>query len=137
VRVILGSQDDYFTENGIHTFLQSEYTISSDADRMGYRLQGPQIKHKTGADIISDGIPLGAVQVAADGLPIILLADRQTTGGYTKIAVVITVDIPKLAQAKPGDRVRFLPVTEEQAHQSLKEYEETIRTLKHWIQQNR
>ena len=137
LRVIMGPQDDHFTEEGICTFLGSEYTISIKADRMGYRLEGPPIEHKAGADIISDGIPLGAVQVPGDRLPIILLADRQTTGGYTKIAVVITADINKLAQAKPGDKVRFLQITEEEAHQCLKEYEQTIYTLKRWIQQGR
>jgi biotin-dependent carboxylase-like uncharacterized protein len=136
LRVILGPQDDYFTEEGIHTFLRSEYTISIKADRMGYRLEGPHIEHKARADIISDGIPLGAVQVPGDGLPIVLLVDRQTTGGYTKIAVVITADINKLAQAKPGDKVRFLQITEGEAHRFLKEYEQTIYTLKRWIQQS-
>ena len=134
LRVILGPQDDHFTEKGIHTFLHSEYTISTEADRVGYRLHGPCVEHKAGADIISDGIPLGAVQVPGNGLPIVLLADRQTTGGYTKIATVITVDIPKLAQAKPGDKVRFIQITEEEAHRALKKYEQTIYTLKHWIQ---
>ena len=136
LRVILGPQDDHFTEKGIYDFLHSEYTISTEADRVGYRLQGPRIEHKTGADIISDGIPLGAVQVPGDGLPIILMADRQTTGGYAKIAIVITVDVPKLAQAKPGDKIRFLQTTEEEAHQALREYEQTIHTLKYCIQQN-
>ena len=136
LRVILGPQDDHFTERGIHDFLHSEYTISTEANRMGYRLQGPCIEHKAGADIISDGIPLGAVQVPGDGLPIVLMADRQTTGGYAKIAIVITADVPKLAQAKPGDKIRFLQTTEEEAHQALGEYEQTIHTLKHCIQQN-
>ncbi len=131
LRVILGPQDDHFTEKGIHTFLHSEYTISTEADRVGYRLHGPCIEHKAEADIISDGIPPGAVQVPGNGLPIVLLADRQTTGGYPKIATVITVDIPKLAQAKPGDKVRFLQITEETAHQALKEYEQAIYTLRH------
>ncbi len=137
LRVILGPQDDHFTQEGIHTFLHSEYTISTEADRMGYRLQGPRIEHKAGADIISDGIPLGSVQVPADRLPIVLLADRQTTGGYPKIATVITVDIVKLAQAKPGDKVRFLQVTEEEAHEALREYEQTIHTVKSLIEGGR
>ncbi len=135
LRVILGPQDDRFTEYGIHTFRHSEYTISTKADRMGYRLEGPRIEHQAGADIISDGIPLGAVQVPGDGLPIILLADRQTTGGYTKMAAVISVDIPKLAQAKPGDKVRFTQVTEYQAHQALREYEQKIQTLSRLLQE--
>jgi biotin-dependent carboxylase-like uncharacterized protein len=136
LRVILGPQDDHFTEKGIHDFLHSEYTISTEADRVGYRLQGPRIEHKAGADIISDGIPLGAVQVPGDGLPIVLMADRQTTGGYAKIATVITVDVAKLAQAKPGDKVRFEQITEETAHQALREYEQTIYTLQHYLQQD-
>ncbi len=107
LRVILGPQDDRLTEHGVHTFLHSEYTVSPKADRMGYRLEGPPIQHNAGADIISDGIPLGAVQVPGDGLPIILLADRQTTTCYTKIATVISIDIPRLVQTKPGDKVGF------------------------------
>lgn len=136
LRAVLGPQDDYFTENGIRTFLGSEYTISLQADRMGYRLEGPPIEHRAGADIVSDGIPAGAVQVPGDGLPIILLADRQTTGGYVKIATVSSVDLPKLAQAQPGERVRFLPVTEEEAYHLLREYEQTIDSLKSHIQGN-
>jgi len=136
LRVILGPQDDYFTERGIRTFLHSEYRISVQADRMGYRLEGPPIEHKAGADIVSDGIPLGAVQVPGNGLPIILLADRQTTGGYVKIATVSTIDLTKLAQAKPGDRVKFLRVTEEEAYQLLTEYNRIIDALKQHIQCN-
>jgi antagonist of KipI len=74
--------------------------------------------------------------VPGDGLPIILLADRQTTGGYVKIAIVSTVDLPKLAQAEPGDRVKFLQVTEEEAYQLLREYDRTIDALKQHIQRN-
>jgi len=136
LRVILGPQDDYFTERGIQTFLHSEYRISVQADRMGYRLEGPPIEHKAGADIVSDGVPPGAVQVPGDGLPIILLADRQTTGGYVKIATVSTIDLTKLAQAKPGDRVRFLRVTEEESYQLLIEYDRIIDALKQHIQYN-
>jgi len=135
LRVILGPQDDRFTEHGVHTFLHSEYTVSTKADRMGYRLEGRPIQHNVGADIISDGIPLGAVQVPGDGLPIILLADRQTTGGYTKIATVISIDIPRLAQTKPGDKVRFNQVTEHQAYMALKEYEQKLQTVKRLLQE--
>jgi antagonist of KipI len=131
LRVILGPQDDYFTDEGIRTFLRSEYTISAQADRMGCRLEGPQIQHIAGADIISDGIPLGAVQVPGNGLPIILLVDRQTTGGYTKIATVVSTEIPKLAQAKPGDKVGFRQVGDERAWIALtEEYEERILAVK-------
>jgi len=137
LRVVLGPQDDYFTEKGIHTFLHSEYMISVQADRMGYRLEGPPVEHKAGADIVSDGIPAGAVQVPGDGLPIVLLADRQTTGGYVKIATVSTVDLPKLAQAEMGHRVRFLQVSQEEAYQLLTEYERTIDALRQYIDQDR
>jgi biotin-dependent carboxylase-like uncharacterized protein len=133
LRVILGPQDNYFSKNGIRTFLQSNYTVSAEADRMGYRLEGPRIQHQTKADIISDGIPLGAVQVPGNGLPIILLADRLTTGGYTKIATVISVDIPKLAQAKPGDKVRFQQVNEDEACLALQEYEQRIQTIRSYL----
>ncbi len=136
IRVILGPQDDYFTLGGIAAFLNSEYVVSPYADRTGYRLNGPPIEHALGADIISDGIPLGAIQVPADGQPIVLLADRLTTGGYPKIATVITVDIAKLAQAKPGDRVRFRRVTLEDAHHCLKEYEQGLRALAQQIKCN-
>jgi biotin-dependent carboxylase-like uncharacterized protein len=130
LRVILGPQDNYFTNKGVQTFLNSEYTISIDADRVGYRLQGPRIMHKSGADIISDGIPNGAVQVPGNGLPIILLADRQTTGGYTKIATIITTDISILAQAQPGDKISFQQITTSSAHQALRESEKIISILK-------
>jgi antagonist of KipI len=130
LRVILGPQDDYFTKDGISTFLNSEYTVSAQADRMGYRLEGPVIQHRGGADIISDGIPLGAIQVPGDGLPIILLADRQTIGGYTKIANIISADIPKVAQAKPGDRMRFQQVKGAQAVTLRQKYEQQIETIK-------
>jgi len=133
LRVIPGPQDNCFTEDGIRTFLQSEYTVSTQADRMGYRLEGPKIQHHKTADIISDGIPLGAVQVPGDGLPIILLADRQTTGGYTKIATAISVDIPKLAQAKPDDKVRFRRVSEDEALIALQEYEQKIHNVGHLL----
>ncbi len=90
VRVILGPQDDYFTDKGINTFLSSQYVITNECDRMGYRLDGEKIEHIKGADIISDGIAFGAIQIPDNGKPIIMMADRQTTGGYTKIAHIIS-----------------------------------------------
>ena len=107
LRVILGPQDDMFTEEGVKTFLTETYTVTPEFDRMGCRLDGPVIQHKESGDIISDGIAFGAVQVPSAGKPIIMLADRQTTGGYTKIANVITADFRLLAQMKAGDKVRF------------------------------
>jgi biotin-dependent carboxylase-like uncharacterized protein len=122
VRVVLGPQDDYFTENGITTFLSREYEVSSTSDRMGCRLQGLPIAHKGDTGIISDGIPLGAVQVPPDGQPIVMMADRQTTGGYPKIATVISADIPLLAQCMPGQSsVRFKVVGVEEAQTNYRE----------------
>lgn len=119
LRVIMGPQDNMFTSAGKETFLNSEYTVTSDFDRMGCRLEGPFIAYKTTSDIISDGIAFGSVQVPTHGKPIILLSDRQTTGGYAKIATVISVDIPKLVQRKTDHKVRFEAVTIEAAQQLL------------------
>ena len=130
-RVILGPQDDYFSDRGIKTFLSSEYTITPQSDRMGYRLQGPVIEHGKGADIISDATCLGSVQVPGHGLPIILLADRQTTGGYPKIATALTMDVYDLAQAKPGDGIRFSSISIIEAHEIRKDHE---RQLKEYIE---
>ena len=115
LRVIMGPQTDMFTSQGIETFLKNEYTVTSDFDRMGCRLDGPFISTKNGSDIISDGIAFGAVQVPSHGKPIIMLSDRQTTGGYAKIATVASVDIPKLVQRKTDHKIRFEPITVEQA----------------------
>jgi len=130
VRVILGPQDDYFTREGIETLLSHEYEITPQADRMGYRLKGPKVEHKSGADILTDATPPGSIQAPGDGMPIILLADGQTTGGYPKIATVTSVDQDLLAQARPGDKVRFKDVTILEAHRLLREMEEKIQSIK-------
>ncbi len=111
IRVVLGPQEDAFTPAGIATFLGEGFTVSHEADRMGYRLTGPVIEHARGFNITSDGIPLGAVQVPGTGNPIVLLADRQTTGGYPKIACLIGPDAAALAQKRPGDPIRFRAVS--------------------------
>jgi biotin-dependent carboxylase-like uncharacterized protein len=133
LRVILGPQNDRFTPRGIETFLTSEYKVTAQSDRMGYRLEGPKIEHVKGADIISEGIARGAIQVPGDGLPIILLWDAQVSGGYTKIANVITPDQDSLAQTMPGETLRFQEVSLEEAHQALrresKKMEEIHRVL--------
>ncbi|PWC48347.1 biotin-dependent carboxyltransferase family protein [Azospirillum sp. TSA6c] len=110
LRVMLGPQQDYFTAAGIEAFLEEDYALSHEADRMGCRLDGPVIEHSRGFNITSDGIPLGAVQVPGTGRPIVLLADRQTTGGYPKIACVVGPDVAALAQMRPGERLRFAAV---------------------------
>ena len=129
LRVILGPQHRAFGVEAIAAFWGSRYTISPDSDRMGYRLEGPSIAHRSGPDIVSDGSPLGAIQVPGDGVPTILLADRGTTGGYTKIATVISADIGRLAQAAPGQSVTFRPVTVEEAHQALHEREAVLNAI--------
>jgi biotin-dependent carboxylase-like uncharacterized protein len=123
VRVILGPQDDAFTAEGVSTFLSAAYVVTPKSDRIGCRLTGPAVPHGRSPDIISDGIPFGAVQVAGDGLPIVLLADRGTTGGYTKLATVISVDLSWLAQALPGDRVSFRAVSLDEAQGALRAQE--------------
>jgi len=130
VRVVLGPQDDAFTEKGINTFLNSPYQVTNSCDRMGYRLQGDAIEHIKGADIISDGIPLGAVQVVGDNQPIIMLADRQTTGGYTKIATLVTADIPKVAQSSLDSIIRFKSICVSEAYMSYRQYEEQFKNLR-------
>ena len=129
LRVVLGPQDDRFTAAGITTFLASTYTVGPQSDRMGYRLSGPRIEHLRGPDIISDGTPFGAVQVAGDGVPIVLLADRGTAGGYTKIATVIGPDIPRLAQAAPGDTVTFESIGLDEAYAAVREQEERLAAI--------
>src|SRR5665648_891564 len=129
IRVMLGPQDDYFTKDGLHTFLNSFYEITVNSDRMGYRLKGHKIESRNGSDIITDGIPLGSIQVPQDGMPIVMLADRQTTGGYAKIATVISVDIDKFAQMKTGNKMKFTPINLEEAHRLLGEREKNITDL--------
>ena len=130
LRVITGPQDDAFTNAGLETFLGSDYTITPQSDRIGYRLEGPKIEHKGSPDIVTDGAPFGGVQVVGDGMPIVLMADRGTSGGYTKIATVISVDLGGVAQGMPGDEVRFKAVSIEQAHEALRQQEHAIEGLK-------
>ena len=131
VRVLMGPQDDRFTARGVETFLSSVYTVTPQFDRMGYRLNGPKIDHGTDGNIITDGIAFGAIQVPDGGEPIIMLADRQTTGGYAKIASVINVDMPMIAQCKSGDTIRFVKTDIETAQDVFiaqkKKYEQMCR----------
>ena len=115
VRGVLGPQADRFTEAAIADFLGQPYSVQTDSNRMGVRLSGPPLAHTQGADLLSEGIALGAVQVPASGQPIILMVERQTTGGYTKIATLISADTGLIGQARPGTRVRFQAVTVDEA----------------------
>lgn len=121
IRVVGGPQEEAFTEEGLNTFYGSEYRLSDKCDRMGYRLEGERIGTVRGSDIISDGIAFGSIQVPSSGKPIILMADRQTAGGYTKIATVCSFDLPVLAQLKPGDTVTFEKISVEDAQRLLKQ----------------
>jgi biotin-dependent carboxylase-like uncharacterized protein len=119
IRVVLGPQDDRFTARGKAALLAGPYEMTPQSDRMGARLRGPVIEHTRGHDIISDGVPLGGIQVVGDGQPIVLLADRQSTGGYTKIATVCSFDIGRLGQVKPGQRLTFTQIGLAEAHAEL------------------
>ena len=107
IRLVLGPQNEMFTAQARETLLTSAYTISNSADRMGVRLDGPALAHAGNSEIVSDGTAPGSIQVPGSGQPIVLLADRQTTGGYPKIATIISTDLPVLARRRPGDRVEF------------------------------
>ncbi len=129
IRATLGPQTSAFKPGALETLFDSRYSVSNDSDRVGYRLEGPHLLHETGADIISDGSPAGAIQVPADGMPIILMADRGPTGGYAKIATVISTDLGRLAQARPGDTIAFKQVTMAQANSALLEQEAILYSL--------
>jgi biotin-dependent carboxylase-like uncharacterized protein len=121
VDVLLGPQQESFTQEGIETFLSNSYNVTIESDRMGYRLDGPIIQRSEQVDTISDAILPGSVQVPADGKPIITMLDAQTTGGYPKMATVVSPDLHVLGQAKPGDNISFHETTLMQAHHRLLE----------------
>lgn len=128
VRALASHELDRFLPESVERFFQEPFTVSPKSDRMGCRLEGTPLAHARGADVVSSGVLTGTVQVPGDGLPIVLLADRQTTGGYTRIAHVIRADLPKLGQARPGDRVRFSRVDPEEARRALEEQERILRS---------
>ena len=120
IRFILGPQDDLFAPETLLLLQSARFVLSPRSDRMAYRLTGPALPAPSGHDIVSDGIPLGAIQVPGDGQPLVLMADRQSTGGYPKIGCVIRADLPRLAQTRPGQAVRFEAVTVEKAVAALR-----------------
>jgi antagonist of KipI len=126
VRVVLGPQDDRFTRRGIAALFDAPYEMTPQSDRMGARLRGARIEHARGHDIVSDGVPLGGIQVVGDGQPIVLLADRQSTGGYTKVGAVCSFDIGRICQLKPGQRLRFRQVSVAEAHEFLRAYKKEL-----------
>jgi antagonist of KipI len=122
IDVILGPQMDYFTDESIETFLTSEYSISLTSDRMGYRLEGPPLTHRSQTELISEGMTFGAIQIPPNGKAIVMMADCPTTGGYPKIGTVSSADLPLLAQCAPNkSRIRFRETTVEQAQEKYRE----------------
>jgi len=115
IRAVLGPQDDYFTKTAIEEFVHGTYAITAATDRMGFRLDGPALQHKGDYNIVSDGIVAGSIQVPGSKLPIVLMADAQTTGGYPKIATVISADLPVLGVRSPGRKVQFRLVSRAEA----------------------
>jgi len=134
VRVLLGPQDDYFDSANIALFFESNWQVTLEADRMGYRLKGPVLQHKAKREIVSDGILPGAIQVPPAGAPIVLLADAQTCGGYPKIATVITADLGIFGQLMPGDSVQFAATTFATAAAATQAWESFLTELAIWLQ---
>ena len=119
VRVVPGPHENHLTQDSLERFFGSAYVVGQTSNRTGYRLEGPRLKHHGPAEIVSDGMTFGSIQVPPDGQPIVMMADGPTTGGYPQVATVVTADLPLLAQLAPGEgRVRFQPVTIEEAQGS-------------------
>jgi len=131
--VMLGPQNGHFTEAGLNTFLGEAFTISHLSDRMGLRLEGKAVEHAGSFDLISDGNANGAIQVPGSGHPIVLMTDRATTGGYPKIATVISADLPLLGRLPPGADVRFRAVTQREAVEALLAQDALLASLKRSI----
>ncbi len=129
VRVLAGPQLDSFAAEALDTLQSAPYVVGQQSDRMGFRLDGPALRHAKTADTISDATPLGALQVPASGQPILLMADRQTAGGYPKIATVITADLAVAGQLGPGDRVQFIVCSLREAMAALIAQERAIMAI--------
>jgi antagonist of KipI len=119
---IMGPQEKYFTDESIATFMSQKYMVSNTSDRMGYRLEGASLKHRSNAELISEGMTMGAIQVPSSGQPIVMMADSPTTGGYPKIGTVASADLPLLAQCVPGkSKIRFQETTVARAQKKYRE----------------
>ncbi|TWT02517.1 biotin-dependent carboxyltransferase family protein [Planomicrobium sp. CPCC 101079] len=134
VRIMRGRQYELFNEESQSTIFTDFFSVSSNSDRMGYRLEGATLSLKEPGELISEAVAFGSIQVPADGNPIVLLADRQTTGGYPKIGQVASIDLPLISQLKPGDRLRFQEISLKEAQRLWTEQEQRIRQLKISIQ---
>jgi 5-oxoprolinase (ATP-hydrolysing) subunit C len=129
IRVIWGPQDDEFSDEARNLLIDSEWKISPTSDRMGYRLEGPAVSHLHGHNIVSDGTVRGSIQVPGNGAPIVLMPDRGTTGGYPKIATVISADFGRFAQTPAGTAFRFRAVSMKEAQAEAKKFAELVRAL--------
>jgi antagonist of KipI len=129
LRVLPGPQADRFVKEALDVLQSAPYRVDVNSNRVGYRLSGPRLQHVRGADILSDATPMGSIQVPASGEPILLMADCQTTGGYAKIATVISADIPAAGQLAPGDEIRFVVCSLAEALDALHMQQRTLRAL--------
>ena len=129
IRVMSGGQNDWFEDESREAFVSESFRITQQSDRMGYRLAGPTLRFIQPRELVSEAVTVGTVQVPPEGQPIILMADRPTTGGYAKIAQIATVDIPVLAQVKPGAQIRFLTISVEESQELYRSREAMIRRL--------
>jgi allophanate hydrolase subunit 2 len=126
LRVLVGPHDAMFAAEALGTLLGARFRVSPQSNRMGYRLEGPPLAHRGQADVLSDATPIGSLQVPASGQPILLMADRQTTGGYPKIATVISADLPVAGQLAPGDWIQFVACTRAAALDALAAQESAL-----------
>ncbi|WP_141432171.1 biotin-dependent carboxyltransferase family protein [Bacillus sp. 03113] len=136
IRVMNGRQFDLFKRSSCSEFFTLPFKVSSQSDRMGYRIAGPKIELNEKVEMISEAVTHGTIQIPPDGNPIILLADRQTTGGYPKIGQVVSVDLPLIAQTKPGEEIYFSNITHEEAEQLYLERERKLKALEAVISLN-
>jgi biotin-dependent carboxylase-like uncharacterized protein len=126
VRVMMGPHESHFTDDARRVFVDGRFIVTPDSTRMGYRLDGPRLEYASQDEMLSDATPIGSLQVPPSGSPILLMADRQTTGGYPKIATVITADLPLAGQLAPGDWVEFEPCSRAAALEALRQRESTF-----------
>ncbi|MDY0393346.1 KipI antagonist [Virgibacillus halophilus] len=136
IRILKGKHFYWFNKVTRETFFQSSFQLSSQSDRMGYRLQGAELVCNQNSELLSEAVRFGTIQVPGDGNPIVLMADSQTTGGYPKIAETASIDLPALAQAKPGDRLVFTEISLTEAHRLLWEREERMKIAAYQIKKH-
>jgi biotin-dependent carboxylase-like uncharacterized protein len=133
LRVMVGPHEQLFTREAYDTLFGSRFVVTPNSNRMGYRLEGPALAHAGSADILSDATPLGSIQVPASGQPILLMADRQTTGGYPKIATLISADVPLAGQLAPGDWIEFVRCSREAALDAQKARFKPVTGVTSWM----